>query len=506
LRAAVRPPEEMPAVTMTVGCVVLLASAVALPFLSVGMQVAGLLVIPFTLLLFAAPGVFRPIRRRGAWLAMRGRAEEMIAGAMSYEGAAGRDLHPEWYRLPRSIYYLGMLLIAQTAFLIHSLYGPSDWIFLLAVIVLVPECLARRDMRLPLAGSLLWGIGMLLAGGVLSSWQSVDPTYSLLYVAKFFILMVVWFWTGAMVLRTPDHIRTAMSCWVLSAAVAGAAAAAQVTLGVDIPGAMLAWGRASGTTTHMNELGLVSAMAIMPALILTGYAGRWATKFLFATASMGIVAGLVFSVSLSGVGAALIALGTAIVLFGRLRSLARPAALVLALLVAFFCVRWLAFQEANQLPNVVERISGVVYGSSEEDSVESRIATYRVAWRRIERNPFVGVGFSPSDSRTAAGLRVHNILLKSWYEGGLLSICGIALIIGSILWQTWRIASGTGVRDEWWLAEALLLSAVAFIVFSMSAPLARHRDTWVFAALAVALYRVHFDHIRGAFPRATSVS
>ena len=121
-------------------------------------------------------------------------------------------------------------------------------------------------MKLPFL--LLIGVALFSLGGFLSTFESYEPLKSIAVIARLVFLTVFWFWLGTVVLRRQEHITRAISCWVLSAAICGGGAIVQLLVGDVIPNASIDGGRATGFTAHPNDLGALTAIAFVPALML----------------------------------------------------------------------------------------------------------------------------------------------------------------------------------------------------------------------------------------------
>jgi O-antigen ligase len=87
---------------------------------------------------------------------------------------------------------------------------------------------------------------------------------------------------------------------------------------------------------------------------------------------------------------------------------------------------------------------------------------------------------------TTTGMQVHNLLLGSWFQSGLLGLLGILLILITAARYAWHNLASAASREEYSLAVALAASVVAFAAFSMTAPGLYQRHAWVAAVLCVA--------------------
>jgi O-antigen ligase len=202
-----------------------------------------------------------------------------------------------------------------------------------------------------------------------------------------------------------------------------------------------------------------------------------------------IVGGLVLSGS---VGAMLAALAAILVWFALQRSPARslvPMAILVAALVALTGV-----QAIRGVPTPLARFHHVTAqapAGSGAGSLDSRIATYRVAETAIKRDPFLGVGLDLVSVTKPFGVvsyqyDVHNLVIGTWYKAGLFGLIGLLMAVVAVLKTGWTsiVESRTGSDEA--VVAALLSAVVAFVVFSMGAPVLFSRYGWVPAALLLA--------------------
>ena len=128
-------------------------------------------------------------------------------------------------------------------------------------------------------------------------------------------------------------------------------------------------------------------------------------------------------------------------------------------------------------------------------SVESRIATYRVAASAIRRDPFVGVGLDLVSVTKPWGVvtyehDVHNLVIGTWYKSGLFGMMGILICLFAVLRVGWTSILRSRDDSEQMVVAALISSVVAFVVFAMGAPVLFSRYGWIPAALLLALRAV----------------
>ena len=99
-------------------------------------------------------------------------------------------------------------------------------------------------------------------GGLASSFASERPLDSMGLLARFVFVALGWIWLGVQVMDRWGTIRLVAVAWSLTGALAGVGAIAQATLGDVIPGTAISWGRMTGFTQHVNDLGGVCAIAV----------------------------------------------------------------------------------------------------------------------------------------------------------------------------------------------------------------------------------------------------
>jgi O-antigen ligase len=400
-------------------------------------------------------------------------------------------------RFARLLYYGGILLIGQLTFRPIFPLTLSDWLFFFALCATASALALRQpsvEVRLP--SSLLTGIALFAIGGLLSSFDSELPRESIGVIVRLCYVTAVWFWLGTVVLRRVEHIRTAIVLWVCSAAVDGIGAILQYFKGDVIPGGDVNWGRMTGFTQNVNDLGGVTSAALVPALLILLFAaptGRNGFLVVRAVIVALIATGLILSGSVGSVLAAGIA---AALWFGSQPTRVRRLLALGAAGVACFVL--LSSHNPTYSQSAFDRITqiGSGYPGDPSKTFDSRVEGYRIALARIEMNPFVGVGLD-SESNRAGQQPVHNILLGTWFATGLLGLTGIIMIFVSVGRAALRAVREAPSESERALALALASSFTAFLVFLLSAPLLFTRYGWVPAALIFALRAVQVGRRRG---------
>jgi O-antigen/teichoic acid export membrane protein/O-antigen ligase len=412
------------------------------------------------------------------------------------------DAADEGFDVPRRLYYGGVLLLGLVTLRVYGQVTFSDLLFLASFLFACAELvILRRRVPVKLPFLLLIGVALFSLGGFLSTFDSYEAFKSIAVIARLVFLAVFWLWLGTVVLRRQEHITRAISCWVLSAAICGGGAIIQLLLGDVIPNASIDGGRATGFTGHPNDLGALTAIAFVPALMLASRPRiAAASRAWFYLLLLLVAAGLILSVSIG----ALVAAACAVFVWLLFQRPSIHSVLALATLTACV-VALLTLQSIRGAPDPLERFETATSTSSQAGvvqvgSVHQRIGTYRVAIERIEENPFVGVGLDLFSITRPFGIEayeydVHNLVIGLWYKTGLFGLVGMLLALFAIMRSGWTAVSESISTSERRLAVALGSSVVAFVVFAMTAPILFTRLGWISAALLLALRGIQQERL-----------
>jgi O-antigen ligase len=428
---------------------------------------------------------------------------------------AETDVLDDDLRFARLFYYSGMILIGQLTFRPKLPFTVSDWLFFISLCFAVSTFSLRRiRVRINVPPLLLAGIGLFAAGGLLSTFASDAPNQSIAVIMRLCYVTVIWFWLGTVVLRRLEHVWTAMTLWICSASLDGVGAIIQYFKGDVIPNGSVNWGRVSGFTENVSDLGGVTSAALVPALLLLLFQMRPGRDrfFVLGGAAVGlIVTGLILSGS---VGSSLAALVAVAFWFGAQPT---PARRLLALVcVATALLVLLSSHTPTYSQSAFDRIGRFGSGSPDDPNktLDSRLGGYRAAVGRIEKNPFVGVGLDAESSQIAVGLDtasgraaklpVHNIILGTWYETGFFGLVGLILIFLSITREALSSIGDSSSASERALAVALASSFLAFGVFLLSEPALFTRYGWVSAALVLAVRAAQTERLEQAEKSGTT--
>lgn len=420
------------------------------------------------------------------------------------------DAAHEGFDVPRRLYYCGVLLLGLVTLRAAGQVTFSDLFFLASFLLACAELVVmRRRVPVKLPFLLLIGVALFSLGGFISTFESYEPLKSIGVIARLVLLTVFWFWLGTVVLRRQVHITRAIGCWVVSAAICGGGAILQLLVGDVIPNASIDGGRATGFTAHPNDLGALTAIAFVPALMLASRPRIAATTRACSYLLLLLVAaGLILSVSIG----ALIAAGAATVVWLAFQRISIQGLLAITAL-ATCAVALVSLQSIRGAPHPLERLESATTSSSSPEggtqlgSVDQRIRTYRVATARIREDPFVGVGLDLSSVARPFGVEgyeydVHNLVIGLWYKTGLVGLLGMLLALLAIVRSGWTAIWESITESERRVAVALGSSVVAFVVFAMTAPILFTRLGWISAALVLALRSVQLERLTSVEPAA----
>ena len=203
-------------------------------------------------------------RTRSSPPATSGRLSRLGVGATKPD-----DAIDEGFAVPRRLYYGGVLMLGLLTLRLGGQVTFSDLLFLVSFLLACAEfVILRRRVPMKLPFLLLIGVALFSLGGLLSTFESYQTLKSIAVIARLVFLTVFWFWLGTVVLRRQAHVTRAIGFWVASAAICGGGAILQLLAGDVIPNTSFEGGRATGFTSHPNDLGGLTAIAFVPALML----------------------------------------------------------------------------------------------------------------------------------------------------------------------------------------------------------------------------------------------
>ena len=386
--------------------------------------------------------------------------------------------------LARLFYYLGCLSIAEISirpFLDTTL---SDWIFLVAIVLSIPVLLtSHKSIPYRIPHNIYLGTILFFLSAIFTLFWVDDPkifSHSLLVIAKFSYMCLIWFWVATIIFTDARQIRFASICVASSSAISTLFEIYQRSVNP-----VFAWERASGLADAINQFGGTSAIGISLTFIyILGEKRKsksdWARFFLLLTICALCATGLVLTKSLGS----FVAIFSGFIFWLFLKRL-KPRYIISITIIGTIAIGLLIYQQQTQEFSVLDRFQENSSLDSDSSTLHSRIGTYFSAIDNILKNPFVGVGI---DVPTDTGYGVHNILLKIIYETGIVGGIGIGLIYISIFIAAIRRHRREKNSEYRLIGESLITAFFTFFIISLKEPIFYTRFGWISAALLLGLY------------------
>ncbi|WP_337050347.1 O-antigen ligase family protein [Priestia megaterium] len=386
-------------------------------------------------------------------------------------------------------YYAGTVTLAQLAFRPIAGLNISDLFYFSSVFFLF--FLMIKEGKITYYVYNRWmGIGLVifLIGATLAIFNAVAPLESMARVFRVVFIIVIWFTLGTKILNHESKIHKVLTLWLCSVAFNGFIAMLQ--LRIDVPLTINHYGRMSSFTGHVSDLGGMSSVAWVPALVMaTTSKGKKSIFFYIVLILIGLGAMLSGSVS----GMITIFVGTFIwLLLSRLNF--KFLFIITVLIAAISIVISVQTEKGYVTPLSRFESTTSMDANDSTSTMLSRFETYKSAWNQIERNPFVGVGYDGKSNKTDTGFPVHNLYLAAWYEGGIFALVGILIITGTILYLGIQSMRKAPSKLHYNLSLALFISFICSIVFGMTSPVLYQRYVWIPAALILPLYKLAVDY------------
>lgn len=343
-----------------------------------------------------------------------------------------------------------------------------------AVFGLIGRAIHRE--RIPVTWAYIGPIGILLWGlltAVSTGTNSVNPL--LIFVGS----MVIVIAAVTLPVRTERQLTLVAMAFTIGATL-NAAVGMLDYVGVVDTNQITGFGgnRPPALTTHSNQLGLVSNLALPFAYHFTARNKAWALS----------VAALLGGAFVSGSRGAL--LGAAIVtiiyiLVSGHRIFRRTLVAVCFVLVA------VVIAESLGVTTGLTRLGG---DATADQSDAERLRRIGVAWAEFQANPFIGVGYSTAEA--------HNFYLELLRSGGLPALIIMLAFLSVVLHRGWQI------KDEIYVATPAISAFATWIALAVQNNALNVRFIWItpailLAAVSVARNRGVDDsrHIRGNYAR-----
>ncbi|MFC8682670.1 O-antigen ligase family protein [Microbacterium ureisolvens] len=382
-------------------------------------------------------------------------------------GSASRDflLRTATPFLMGGMFFTPMLVLRIGGFTV------GDVLFFVASGLVLLSTAPRPPRQPAIQVALLLG----LIGSALVLAQTPNIAESTMVSIRVLFVWSIWQFAVRKWAEHPQQLSVLVTCFAVGAAASGAVAIGQAYLGLSVPGTEIVHGRVPGLATHVNGQG--GALAVATAMTVGLLLARVRARLHLACLVL-IVIGLLLSGSVTGMLAAIV--GTFVVMIAQKASLGR--------LFAILGTAALAVLAALNLQTLVpgassplDRFLDTTGQSDSEGTLASRVATYIWTWERIVASPLVGVGLDANSGGTFDGqTQVHNMLLLVWFQGGLLLLTAVLVVIAYTVSAFAKMPPNT-------LKAPLLGAFAGALTFAMTGPVLYDRWFWLPFVLAWAL-------------------
>ena len=155
----------------------------------------------------------------------------------------------------------------------------------------------------------------------------------------------------------------------------------------------------------------------------------------------------------------------------------------------------IAIVAGGLVPSPTERLAEVTAAPSvtqpNAGSGQARLEEASTAWSRIVANPLVGAGFDRAGAEVnivyrgqLSGVQTHGAPIAALYEGGVLALIGLTVIVGGLAMTGWRALSAAElVGADSIIGWAMLAAFAAWVVDFLSNPLYFQEWGWLSGAM-----------------------
>lgn len=386
------------------------------------------------------------------------------------------------YRIIRFLFYIATFFIPML--IVRPVAGTtlSDLIYFLCMAMTLFVMFNKRKIQyIKFPPLLMFGLILFMLGAIVSSLASGEVITSIAKAARLPFIILVWFWLCVILLNKEKYVYTTLKIWVASMAFNGLISVLQLKM--EIPYTVNFYGRMTAFTGNISDLGAVTSIAFIPALVLATKKTKYTLLSYITMLLVGL--GVIMSGSVSGL--ITVVVGTFIWLM-----IGRPSFrfLVVGSLLAVSLIVVMGIQESKGLVTPLSRIeaSTSLNSSDSNATMMSRLVTYKAGLDEISHNPFIGVGFHGKETETGFG--VHNIFLGALYQGGIFSFLGLLIICISILSLGYYNVKNSTTKLSVDISLALFISFICMLVFGMTGQFLYQRYAWITGALILPMYNI----------------
>lgn len=342
----------------------------------------------------------------------------------------------------------------------------TDVMLCVAALSLIAELLVCKRRTRPLPVYFVFGIALVVAGGLVGTLFADRPRVSLVHLLPFTFaatlpVIVVRMWGPSVA-----TLRRYGWCWAAGAGLSGA-------IVLFFAGGVT--GRPHGLTTHPNHLAMTCAFGATIALAIRLSDDGWRRQVALVTFGV-----LVMTVVRSGSRAGLVALivGSGVVLLQTRHLRAAPerigrGMLTLLVLVAVAGALLVSgFVKVGE-QNAVRRLVG---DASARESDSQRLPLLQENVRKIGDRPVTGSGF-------ADALQAHNIYVQIWVAAGIAGLAGFLMLVGSVVREGTRKEPGQGAIEPLYIRTAFFAGYIGYLVAGLAQNILWDRYVWLHVAV-----------------------
>lgn len=305
------------------------------------------------------------------------------------------------------------------------------WQFLVFIMLVVFH-LTLPKARLEFRKYWIWAAVLATFGAVAATFNTSNLSQHLLTAVQILIFMTLGVTALRRIMKYSPRLRLCAYKAFLIGQTTSAIIAILQGVGIGILQSETLTGRSTGLSGHPNVLGLMSAVAVVLSIYGLIKSSHW-------PASLVVTAGLnILSLLLTGSLSALIAFTAGILVLAFVSRLRLSRLTAYASVLVLTSAAYLIVARSNpSLPNPLDRAQQVTGNTQDIGTWNVRLEVYDMAFSRIMRNPFFGVGMDDTsglfDHPLDGEVLTHNILIRAWLQGGILLLLSFILIYLSAL-------------------------------------------------------------------------
>jgi len=375
----------------------------------------------------------------------------------------------------------------------------SDWLYIISMGLALLETIIvdRKNLKLWTTNHFQWFAFLILLGGIISLVNSKNIKIALFEIAQqLYVITLFISLTWIMVRR--GKTKAILMALILSGVFAAIIAAVDYITGSRL-GPMLSgkpnvqfWERFAGPLGHPNKFGYFLVITSAMTFLFFQKERKWISRalwiFLFLiqifgiylsgsmTAYVGFVTSFLFLFIASFKGRKVISMSFAIGIIT-----------ILIIIISFSLLS--DFRKMNFIDRATNNITLSIY-RVRTFTANSRWIGYKDAIEIILNSPIIGVGYDQVPTSNVGpeqrSLDVHNVLLQTWYTGGVLAFIGLIGIYSLLGFYSLKTLLGVNNREQQMLISVLASLTLAILIMDQFQDAIYQREKWLIIALFVS--------------------